>query len=192
MYVRLKILRMPILEISTLVVVQLPRSFQCNLNSGSFFCQVILAIHLIVPKLWLIVLYPSSSPHRITARHHRTHHWSRHQIQLGTSYLRPQIVHHTWQATLTLYQYLRSAICLRQTALMTMLLELNSEDLKELGIVALGDRKKLEKVKNTKSSPPASSSSTRGTMASHKVRALNAYFRRFPSTPKRKILYLTP
>ena len=37
MYVRLKILRMPILEISTLVVVQLPRSFQCNLNSGSFF-----------------------------------------------------------------------------------------------------------------------------------------------------------
>ena len=72
------------------------------------------------------------------------------------------------------------------------LLELNSEDLKELGIVALGDRKKLEKVKNTKSSPPASSSSTRGTMASHKVRALNAYFRHFPSTPKRKILYLTP
>ena len=70
------------------------------------------------------------------------------------------------------------------------LLELNSEDLKELGIVA--DRKKLEKVKNTNSSPPASSSSTRGTMASHKVRALNAYFRCFPSSPKRKILYLTP
>lgn len=37
------------------------------------------------------------------------------------------------------------------------LLELNSEDLKELGIVALGDRKKLEKVKNMNSSPPASS-----------------------------------
>ena len=46
-----KILRMRILEISTLVVEQLPSSFQCNLSSGSFFCQVILAIHPIVPKL---------------------------------------------------------------------------------------------------------------------------------------------